>query len=337
LYEDELDLETVKKYSEIIYRNGDRLLDLINKILDISKIEAGSMDVKKTTFILGEVIDEIIELYIPLATKKGLTITKKLTDNAANMQIVSDKNKLIQILSNLLSNAVKYTKTGSIEIGCGYSPGHIQFMVSDTGIGISEEAIGHLFERFYQVNTNSNYNTEGSGLGLSITKALVELLGGKIEVESKSDAGSKFSFLIPCEFSVISQNNKPEAFHKDQKKENEILLVEDDLEQVKLLQALLDKFNIKTIIAHNGADAIHIVQKSPTIKVVFMDINLPEMNGFDATREIRKHNPNIPIIAMTGFSSIYQCNNALHVGCDDFFVKPLKRKHISKIVNKYIH
>jgi PAS domain S-box-containing protein len=336
LYEDEIDFDNVKKYSEIIYRNGERLLDLINKILDISKIEAGSMQLIETTFFPVEVIDEMIELYMPLATKKGLTITKNMADNVGNLQIVADKNKLIQILSNLLSNAVKYTKTGSIEIGCSYSLGHIRFKVSDTGIGISNESIVRMFERFYQANTNTHYNTEGSGLGLSLSKALVELMGGKIEVESELGSGSKFSFAIPCDFLVNSQNNKPEVFHNDQLKDNEILLVEDDLEQIKLLKVLLDKFNIKTVIAHNGVEAIKIIQKSPDIKVVFMDINLPEMNGFDATREIRKLDPNIPIIALTGHSSIFQLNDALYVGCSDYYIKPLKREHISKIVKKYI-
>jgi CheY-like chemotaxis protein len=310
-------------------------LDLINKILDISKIEAGSMTIKKSAFFPLVLIDEVVELYLLLATKKGITITKNSASNLENVQLIADKNNLIQILSNLLSNAVKYTKSGSIEIGCDYSSGFIRFFVSDTGLGISEEAMSHLFERFYQVNTNANYNAEGSGLGLSLSKALVELMGGKIEVTSKLGEGSKFSFSIPCEFLVHSQSVEIGPIQLDRINENEILLVEDDYEQLKFLKAILEKFNVKTLSAQNGIEAIKLVEKSPNIKVVLMDINMPELNGFDAAREIRKHNPKVPIIAMTGYSNIYEWNDALFVGCNDFVVKPVKREHITKIVNKY--
>ncbi len=330
IYDDEPDTPTAKSYAEIIGRNGERLLNLINKILDISKIESGNMPVENTTFSPGMLISEVKELFQVIADKQDVNIVTHISPELSDINIIADKSKLTQILTNLLSNALKFTKNGFVEIGYYREGNQIVFTVKDNGLGISEEGQKHLFERFYQVNTNSKYNTEGSGLGLSLCKALVELLNGRIWVESKAGEGACFSFSISCEF--IDDKNSKSADLPNQT----VLLVEDDFKQAQLIKAQLEKYNLQVVYAKNGVDAIQQIMHNNSLSMILMDINMPVLNGLETAREIRKNNIHIPIVAITGFSTEYTQHDAIQLGFNDYFVKPLTTTGISRIIHKYI-
>lgn len=335
IYDDDLDRETTKNYAEIINRNGERLLALINKILDISKIESGNMFVEKTTIVPEQILDEVIELYSIIALKKNLKLVKNIPSDGFVLEIETDKVKLEQILINLLSNAIKFTRQGQIELGYSLSDQKINFFVKDTGIGITQEGMDHLFERFYQVNSKSKYNSEGSGLGLSLCKALVELLGGKIWVKSIVDSGTSIFFDFPAE--CIGYRNEKQYSTNNNDELVSILIAEDDKRYAELFSAMLSKYDLDIVYAKDGLEAVEIIQKHPSLRMVFMDINMPLMNGLDVAKEIRRKNIKLPIVAVTAYTNEYKKTDALDIGFNDYIEKPLSRDKISKIFNKYVN
>ena len=328
--DDELDMDVTKHYAEIIWKNGERLLSLINKILDISRIESGTMSLDKNVISPNELIDEVIELFKAVAIRQNIKIIKNFKPEQEKLKIHADQIKLIQVLSNLLSNALKFTRKGSIEIGYVIEDNNVLFSVKDTGIGISNEGLSHLFERFYQVNTKSAYNTEGSGLGLSLCKSLVEFMNGRIWVDSVPGQGTCFSFVIPYEGykgTILLPENDV----------HEVLLVEDDSKQAQLITVLLEKYGgLRVTRVQNGDEALKTLKNNSSFNMILMDINMPVTNGFDAAREIRKRNLHIPIVALTGFSSEYTQQEAIHLGFNDYIIKPLTNDRVSKIIKRYI-
>lgn len=330
IFEDEPEKDLAKHYAEIIWKNGDRLLGLINKILDISKIESGTMTLERNIVTPDHIIDEVIQLFQVVAMKQNNEIIKKVDPNHQDLKVYADQIKLIQILSNLLSNALKFTRKGSIEIGFTLEGNNVLFSVKDTGIGISKEGQLHLFERFYQVNTKSAYNTEGSGLGLSLCKSLVELMKGRIWVDSEQGVGACFSFVIPYEPAHGTNDNESHDYQ-------EVLLVEDDVRQAHLIKVLLEKHGLKVCVANNGIEALTLLKNNASYSMILMDINMPIVNGFEVSREIRKKNLRVPIVAITGFSTDYTQQEALLIGFNEYVVKPLTNDRLSKIVKRFIH
>ena len=328
IYDDRPDPETTHAYAEIINTNGERLLALINKILDLSKIESGNMDINETIFEPYGLVIELIDLFKLIAEKKQIEIQTKVTDIDKKIQLTTDRNKLAQVLSNLLSNAIKFTKKGTIEVGYKIENNQINFFVCDSGIGISNEGMKQLFKRFSQVDTQKKYNTEGSGLGLSLSKAIIELLGGKIWVKSTLNKGSQFEFSIPC----------PIIFNEEFNRVNnrEVLVVEDNARQAKLIEIFLNKYNIKTILANNCKKAFDTININKHIKLIILDLNLPTMNGLEFTQLLREQNIKIPIIATTGFTQEFIKRDALEVGCNDYIEKPINRDNFDKVIKKYL-
>jgi PAS domain S-box-containing protein len=330
IFEDEPDKDLAKHYAEIIWKNGDRLLGLITKILDLSKIESGTMTLDRDIVSPNLLVDEVIQLFQVVAMKQNDVIIKKVAPELQDIKIYADQIKLIQILSNLLSNALKFTRKGSIEIGYTIEGNNVLFSVKDTGIGISKEGLAHLFERFYQVNTKSAYNTEGSGLGLSLCKSLVELMKGRIWVDSEQGVGACFSFVIP--FETAHGTNDKESLEYQ-----EVLLVEDDIRQAHLIKVLLEKQGLKVCVANNGIEALTLLKNNASYSMILMDINMPIVNGFEVSREIRKKNLRVPIVAITGFSTDYTQQEALLIGFNEYVIKPLTNDRLSKIVKRFIH
>lgn len=331
IYEDGLDSTSIREYAEIILRNGERLLALLNDILDLSKIESGSMRVERRVVPLVVLIDHVIELFSLVASKKNIALIKRVDPQWERTTLMTDKSKLMQVLSNLVSNALKFTHEGCVEIGYRIDGERVVFSVKDTGIGISEEGLSRLFERFYQVEGESSFTTmQGTGLGLSLSKSLVELLKGEIWVESELDKGSCFNFSIPYE-GIYEVDTTLDLGGR-----REVLLVEDDERQVQLIKVLLEKKGLNVAVAMSAEEALMMLLANPRFNLVLMDINMPFTTGFEAFSEIRKLNPIVPIVAITGFSEMYTKDAAIGLGFDDYYVKPITAEWISKIITKYI-
>ena len=250
----------------------------------------------------------------------------QLINHNKDIEILTDETKLRQILINLLDNAFKFTAKGEIRFGYSIKGSFIEFFVSDTGIGIEEENLEIIFERFRQVEFTSARKFGGTGLGLSISKAYVEKMGGKIWVESKMSVGSKFLFILPLELV-----KKPVKNIKEKMKEiddvnwssKKILIGEDEEINYRFFEEILIDTKVNLIWAVNGKEAIEQCMVSDSIDLILMDIKMPVLNGYDATREIKKLKPNIPIIAQTAYALVGDEMKAREAGCDDYIHKPI--------------
>jgi hypothetical protein len=252
--------------------------------------------------------------------------------------ILTDKVKLKQILINLIGNAFKFTEKGKIEVGCKYNPNHeLIFYVSDTGIGIPNDKKNLIFERFSQLNPGANKLTSGTGLGLSIVKGLVKIMGGEIWIESELNKGSCFYFTIPFKLSQSSIIhplfiNGNEKYDFDNRT---ILLVEDDYYNTEYLKEILLSTGLKILHTGYGLEAVRIATSQP-IDIVLMDIRLPDIDGYEATRLIRQQKPNLIIIAQTAYASHSERQKALDKGCDDYISKPTKKKLLLATIMKHL-
>ncbi len=328
------------EYLRIIEKSGERMLNTINDLMDISKVESGQMDVENSEININELIDYTQTFFYPEAKAKGLEISSEKGLSSEESVIVSDKEKLYAILTNLVKNAIKYTPKGTIKFGYRVKKSNLLFFVEDSGIGIPKEELNNVFDRFVQVHKNLSSEYEGTGLGLSITKAYVEMLGGTIGVKSEHGKGSKFYFEIPYKKDVVIQKKaKPE---KEQKtggsigqKQIKILIAEDDETIRKYLSIVVRKISSDVIFAKNGIEAVEICKTNANIDLVLMDIKMPAMDGYEATREIRKFNKSVVIVAQTAFAFESEQEKAKAVGCNDYITKPVTRNKIIEIIGKY--
>ena len=305
LREPNLSSDDLRDYLQIIQISGVRLLNTINSIVDISKIESGLFqeDIRETD--INEKMEFTYKFFKPEAESKGLQLILKTSLPDREAIIKTDNEKVYGILTNLVRNAIKFTFEGSIEFGYEKKREFLEFFVKDTGVGIPDNLKELIFERFRQGSESHNRGYEGSGLGLSIAKSYVTMLGGKIWVESVEGIGSTFYFTIP--YNTVPEEEK-EALNAVTKEHKEtqlnslkILIVEDDEISYSLLTRMLQ--NIKKTVFHaiNGIDAVEVCRNNPDIDLVLMDIRMPEMDGHEATRQIRLFNKNIIIIAQTAF------------------------------------
>ncbi len=335
-----LNSEQTNKYSEIIKRSGKRLLDTINDIIDISKIEVGEIKVTQEETSLSSILDEVYSFHLPEATKKGLSLSYKTNPPNDQTIVLTDNHKLVGILSNLIKNAVKYTEKGSISFGYKLKSGIIEFFVEDTGIGIPKNRIQAIFNRFEQADIEDKKAFEGSGLGLAIAKAYVEMLGGKIDVESEDTKGSVFTFTIPNNEIMekeIEEIPLPVWNDNSRIKELNLLIAEDeDVSSELLLAYLKDIFN-NIIIVKNGKEAIEACKQNPSIDMVLMDLKMPIIDGYTATSEIRKFNKELIIIAQTAYALPGDDELAKSVGCNDYITKPIDKNRLIEVINIHLN
>lgn len=339
LSEPGLDENSCKSFTEMILKSSDHLLAIISDIIDIACIEANTVKINKSNVSLDQVINSLYEQYLPVAKNKGLILRSGNGIKEAETVIVTDKTRLIQILTNLLDNAIKYTPAGEVSFGYRYKPKEemIEFYVSDTGIGIPPEHQGKIFDRFYQAENPVSKMYEGTGLGLSISKAFAELLGGKISLSSKPSEGSCFCFTLPVEkqpgtdSEAIPRKMEPEiAFTKKKR----ILVAEDIESNFRLINYLLTSCNAEVIRASNGQEAVEIATSDKNIDLILMDIKMPVMDGYSATKLLRDNGFNKPIIAQTAFSD--DKAKALDNGCSEIIIKPFDRKGLFQVLRKFI-
>lgn len=326
------------KYINIITKSGYRMLNTVNDIIDISKIDAGQVQVEKTEVNINDELESLYAFFKPEAESKGLELILKNELHNTELYLETDKGKLISILTNLIKNAIKFTKIGSIEIEFSKVENNFLCDVKDTGIGLQENAKESIFKRFEQADVNDSYSQQGSGLGLAITKSYIEMLGGEISVESEFGKGSTFHFTLPWkstkkklikeEFLSVDEHSK-----KNDKK-YKILIAEDDLASTELLKVILDDIADEMFLVSNGEEAVKQMKNSPTIDLILMDINMPKMNGYEATKQIREFNKDVIIIAQTAYAIAGDREKSIEAGCDDYITKPIiKEVFLQKIFN----
>ena len=337
LLKENISKDEIEEFTTNMQKSGNRLIDIVNNVLDISKIETGQVEINYKTFSLDSLMVDLYQIFSPMAELKDLTFSVHFGPAYDNLTIISDQLKLNQILNNLIDNAIKFTKSGSIDFGYNIIEGSLQLFVKDTGIGLSLENQEIIFDRFSQVETSLSRGFEGAGLGLAICKGLVELLGGSIRVESQLNIGSCFYVTIP----YISQtegfkSNKNEIINPIKSIKSTILIVDDDDTSIKYLWNLLKKYNPLILKAENGLQAVEIFKSNPDIDLVLMDIKMPVMDGYEATRQIKKIKPEIPIIAQTAYAFVEEKERILAVGCDDYISKPIDSVLLIKLIEKYV-
>ena len=338
LLKSELDSKQ-REYLNAIKMSGDALTVLINDILDLAKVDAGKMIFEQTPFNMAASISAMIHLFETKIQEKNLLLTKKY-DNKIPKVLIGDPVRLHQIILNLVSNAVKFTAKGEIIISVRLlkedeEKATIEFSVTDTGIGIPEDRMEHIFENFQQASSKTARLYGGTGLGLAISKQLVESQGGSITVKSKLEEGSTFRFILP--FQKTNAEVESETVMKEliTKVENiKVLVVEDITLNQLLMKTLLDDFGFERDIADNGKIAIEKLQNK-SYDIILMDLHMPEMNGFEATEYIRnKMNSQIPIIALTADVTSADLKKCTAVGMNDYISKPLDEKLLyNKIVD----
>jgi PAS domain S-box-containing protein len=330
-----------KEYLTAIKLSGDSLTVLINDILDLAKVDAGKMVFEQIPFKMASSISAMIHVFETKIQEKNLKLIKKYDDRIPNV-LVGDPVRLHQIILNLVSNAVKFTTEGEIKINVKLfredeESVTIEFSVTDTGIGIAEEKMEHIFENFQQASSDTSRLYGGTGLGLAIAKQLVETQGGTIAVKSKLNGGSTFSFILPFKKTDSEAVLEKELVELDEKVKNiKVLVVEDIVLNQLLMKTLLDDFGFEFDIAGNGKIAIEKLRNKP-FDVILMDLQMPEMNGFDATRYIRnKMNSKIPIIALTADVTTVDLEKCKAVGMNDYISKPIDERLLyNKIIDLF--
>lgn len=326
-------------YIQIIKNSGLQLLSIINDIVDISKIETGQVKISSDTFNLSKALHEIHLFFKPLADKKGLDL--KLNFNCFDLEekINTDEVKLRQIITNLISNAIKFTDRGEIELGVVVKDDFLQFYVKDTGIGIPDKYQQLIFQRFRQADYNEAGKHGGTGLGLAISKAYAELLGGKIWVESTVGSGSCFRFKIP--YKPISRVKRVHEVRNEiishQWLDRRVLIAEDETINFLYAKEVFSQTGVEIIHVLNGRDAINKVKDDSSIDLVLMDIKMPEVDGIEAIKQIRKFNNHIPIIAVTAFALSDERKHATHAGCNEFLYKPYRSAELIEKVTKFFN
>jgi len=330
--------EEMEQYIELIHESGKRMLSIINNLIDISRIETGELSLYPGTTSINEVIKKIHASFNGRAKKKGVSFSCEVGLSAKDSVVVTDKTRLSQVLSHLVGNALKYTSEGAVSFGYKKNNEMLEFYVMDTGIGIPDDQQGKIFERFRQVSLDATREYEGAGLGLSLSKKFVEMLGGSMRVDSTPGKGSVFYFSLPYNGFLKSSNRSKENTEEDNNPFPSgftILVVDDDSISRLLLKGVLSGQNVKVILAENGREAVEKVETEPDIHVVLMDMKMPVMNGYEATSRIKVIRPDLPVIAQTAFSDPSEKETAKKAGCDVVLGKPINSEELLAQILRY--
>lgn len=349
LHETELS-EEQSEYLTILRNSGKALYNIINDILDLSRIESGKLEIEKIEFFIHDLLKETISLFLIKAKSKGIQISYSISDDISKM-VKGDSTRIQQILINLIGNAMKFTEKGSIFVNVLLSENktNLVFKVVDSGIGIPSDKLESIFESFTQVDSSTTRKYGGTGLGLSITQKLIMMMNGKISVQSEVGKGSTFIFEIPYE--GITEKGSP--LHQDwldlvlpspeQFPPCKILLAEDSEENVFIIKTFLRKYPIELVVAQNGIEALSKFQ-STNFDLILMDMQMPEMDGMEATKQIRfieqtkgsDHRNEIPIIAISANVQKEEIRKSFLVGITSYLAKPVRKIEILKLIYFYI-
>lgn len=355
LYEDSALPDEQRGMIGIAYRSADHLLNIVNDILDLSKAEAGELLLEKIVFAPKEVVDSVTETMLPLCSQKGLLLKSNFPEGALPY-FIGDPLRLGRVMFNLIGNAVKYTEKGSVTVDIVFKPSGdgrllLEFSVTDTGIGIPSNKLDKIFDKFAQADASITRKFGGTGLGLYITRHLVQLMGGEIGVDSEEGKGSRFWFAIPFATTDIRpvidkktfQPEHPDRLPVAQRKiaaDMHILMAEDHAPNQWFMQKLLSRMGITHFdIVDNGKEAIEKLKEKP-YDLILMDCHMPVMSGYEATREIRiqeqRTGAHIPIIAMTADAMVGTRERALKSGMDDYASKPVDPDKFKQILARWV-
>ncbi len=344
--------------SEIIQKSAENLLDIINAIMDMTNIELNRMIIREQNLNLEDLLRFSARIYENMAKQKNVEV-RIMIDHLINHTYIGDPHRIRQIFMNLIHNAIKFTDTGSVRISLNKYDGHIdlpegvirdeydfiEFVVEDTGIGIPEDGLRNIFEKFMQLDMSTTKKYGGSGIGLSITQALLKLMNGKIRVESKPGEGSRFSVYLPLWKSsdiAVPEKTRVETKPIPPKEERHILIVEDNIINQSLTERMLHSFGFITYVSSNGLEAVEQFWKNPRLyDLVLMDIQMPIMNGYEASRKIREieHTTGIkktPIVALTAYVSDEDKDRCFENGMDDFLAKPVDKSELQRCLYRNI-
>lgn len=342
LSDEQLDTTQRKLYTDIIIKSSYQLLNIIDDILEISQLETRQVNLNPEVFCVVQFIQELHLQFAAKMKEKGLEFTVNTPCVDEPVYIRTDKIKFNRIVISLIDNALKFTEKGSVEIGFSIENGQLKIYVKDTGIGISENYLERIFDRFEQEEKELSRKYGGIGLGLSISRENVRLLGGTISVESVKQAGSTFYVTLPyipalAQPSAQASLPSPAIAHHFK---TTILVAEDELINFLFLDTILKKnfdSTLEILHARNGQEAIDFCASNPDIDLVLMDINMPLLNGYDATRTIKFQHPHLPVIAVTAYSTEADKELALSYGFDEFLSKPVKKPELFNLVQKHLN
>jgi PAS domain S-box-containing protein len=343
LKEPDLTGEDQQKYIRIIEKSGARMLNIINDIVDISKIEAGLMEVNMKESNINDQIEYIFTFFKPETDGKGMRLSYRNSLPEKEAIIITDREKIYAILTNLVKNAIKYTDGGSIDFGYDVVKTQhetsLQFFVKDTGIGIAKNRQEAIFERFIQADIEDPKALQGAGLGLTIAKAYAEMLGGKIWVKSDEGIGSTFYFTIPYKTKKQGQSDIENVVAVEdidvQIEKLKILIAEDDETSDFLITSMLKKNNHEVLHARTGIEVIEVCRTNPDLDLILMDIRMPNINGYEATRQIRQFNNEVIIIAQTSYGLTGDRQKAIDAGCNEYLSKPIKKDELLRLLQKH--
>lgn len=342
LRENGISIDERDNYINIIKSCGKSLLKIVDDVIDYSKIESNQVTIRNEDFSIAKFMTEIYDYFKnDELFKQRENVELRLNINVGgNTLINADSKKLRQVLENLIGNAIKFTQTGYIEIGCkplddgefGSNTNDLVFFVKDTGVGIEKDKQDLVFDEFFKIEHDISRLVGGTGLGLTIAKHIVEMFNGKIWFDSKIDVGSEFYFTLPDAINSTSANGKPISSKEIKTKYKwagkKVLIVEDDEMSAVYLQEVLKSTKVDTFLARSGREAVDAVLENQNFDLILMDIKLPEMDGFEATRRIKEINDAIPVIAQTAYAMADDHQKSLEVGCDGYISKPINRRKL---------
>jgi signal transduction histidine kinase len=340
LIEGRLDDTKRQIFSQSINESGKQLMQLIDDILDISKIDANQLSLNNGSVNLFDIINYCYEIVINderYLTQKELKIDLRFPEGRDRLFVRSDARRLKQVMLNLIFNSLKFTQKGSIEFGiksiAESSKTLVTFFVKDTGIGIPEEDVAHVFNRFVQAKNNGLI--KGTGLGLSISKGIIEIMGGHIQVQSKLGEGTEFSFTLPVECIESYIEPTPSKLSSIDLEGVKMAIAEDDDASFILLRELLSKSNATITRAHNGLELLSVIRREKP-QLVLLDINMPEMNGYDALLHIRTNFPEIKVIVQTAYAMSDEREKFLNAGANSYISKPIVRSELFEKIQRVL-
>ena len=333
-----------QKYVDIIQKSGNRMLSTVNDIIDISRIESGQAEISISEVNINEQLKYLHSFFKPEATKKGIQLIIKNDLSEQDNWVITDLEKLNAILTNLIKNAIKFTNKGVIELGYKINKedgsAELEFYIKDSGIGIPKDRQEAIFDRFVQADIEDKQANQGSGLGLAISKAYAEMLGGKIWVDSEEGKGSTFYFIIDynseSESKSISKNDEQILKEDNITGKLKILVVEDDKTSQDLISILVEKIAEKIINVSSGLEAVEVCRNNADIDVILMDIQLPDLNGYDATQQIREFNKDVIIISQTAYALDGDYEKSIEAGCNDYISKPIDKIELLSLIQKHL-
>ena len=328
-----------KTYIDIIHKNIDSLLFLFDEIMDLSLMNAGQFKLVKERFTVDDVLNDLEDHF---KFNRDKQIEFEFINKLQNSKLIlhNDKERFRQIFINLLNNAFKFTESGSVKFGYGVFEKQVHFFVSDTGIGIDKSETDKIFNPFYKIEKDINKLYRGAGIGLTVCKNLVELMGGEIWVDSEFNKGSTFYFTLPVskDAPMTAVRKKKTAFKNNFLKNTTILVAEDDPDNYELVYRILNPYGAKIVWASNGQEAIDFIKKNPSIEdcIVLMDIQMPVVDGYEANKQIKSINSKIPVIALTAYALASDREKIKDEKFDEYISKPIKVEILLNLLLKFV-